>query len=395
MAYWKSNYRYTPLLARFIESCFRNEVITIKDLASSLGISVSYAYYLLRKLKSDLNFTIRAVPYYKKIGLTPLRCILTVESAMAKNFLFDLLSKHDYTSYISMCTGKVRGLYCEILVPKGREDELLMFLEFSLNYGIINDYMVSTVSSLRNIVLGFEWYDFSNDTWRFNWQSLLNELLLNADKDVSISSEEEDALSNVKFDDIDLIILHHMESDIFTTLKSMATQAKVTSQDLSYHYKNHVLKNKLINLVRPYWIPYPLEYSLFYVMDIVFEKTKALKGFIYSLQRKPLAYSFSFHEHNTHPSITLTGILPYKEIINFMNCLDSLKDHGIVRDYAHYILDTEKSKGKALPYWSYSDELGWLYSMDSCVKKISEFVGLHHEGKTKFAKAAERAIESK
>ncbi|RLF06484.1 MAG: hypothetical protein DRJ60_04295, partial [Thermoprotei archaeon] len=162
-----------------------------------------------------------------------------------------------------------------------------------------------------------------------------------------------------------------------------------------YHYKNHVLKNKLVKLVRPYWIPYPLEFSLFYVMDIVFEETKALKGFIHSIQRKPIAYSYSFYKYNSYPSITLTGILPYKEIINFMNCLDSLKDHGVVRDFAHYILDMEKSKGKALPYQCYSEELGWLYTMDYCVKELSKFVKLTYESGAKFTKAAERAIESK
>ncbi|MHC1628694.1 MAG: hypothetical protein ACXQTI_07680, partial [Candidatus Nezhaarchaeales archaeon] len=137
------------------------------------------------------------------------------------------------------------------------------------------------------------------------------------------------------------------------------------------------------------------ELSTFYVMDVTFEKINALKGFINALQRKPIAYSYSWYQTNSHPSATLAGIIPHKELSNFMNCLESLQDYGIVKAFTCHVLDLEKSKGRALPYHCYDEELGWLYSMDYCIEEILKLVKASHVGKARFAKAAERAIESK
>lgn len=390
---YESNYHYTRLVSRLIESCFQDRIISVKDLAHLLNMSPSYVYFLLKKLKNDMYFTIRALPYHERIKLNPLSCFLLIESTLHRDIVFKSLSQYDYVTYISPYHGRRRGIYCGFLVPSGREGDLITFFELLLSHSIIEDYVVRPLITVNSIVMGFEWYDFSRDLWYFDWSSLLSEILMRVDADeFGPFNEFKISTSNIRFDFYDLLILHHLEHDIFTNIRALASKMGATPQNLSYHYRNHV--HKLVKFIEPYWVPFSFEHSLFFVLDVTLENNKALRGFIDSLQRKPIAYSYAPYKLSPHPSIILSGILPYKELFNLAGLLDSLKDYGVVRDHALHILNVETSAGRALPYHRY-DEFGWRFNLEPCVKEVLKLAKQSHRGTVRLTRAIDKSIESR
>lgn len=392
MNVYNSNYRYTPRISNLIESFYQDRILSIKDLANILNVSPSYVYFLIKKLKSDMYFTVKAVPHYKKVKLSPLTCFLSIESTLYRDVILKVLSQHNYVIYIAPYYGGSKGVYCVFLVPSGREGDVKTFFELLLSYGIVKSYSSHSIITTRNIVMGFEWYDFSKDVWYFDWSSLLDEILLKIDDEPKLFDDFKTPTSYAKFDFYDLFILHHLEYDIFTNIGALASKIKVTPQNLSYHYKTHV--HNLIKMIKPYWVPISLEHSTFFVSDITFENNKALNGFVEALQRKPIAYSYAPYDLSSHPSIVLTGILPYREFLSFVNLLDSLRDYDIVRDHTLYILSTEMSAGKALPYNCY-DGSEWCFDLEPCIEEVLRLIKQAHKGMARLARAVDRSIESK
>lgn len=397
----RSNYEYTPLLARLIETCYQFRIFKLKDLTKLLDISTSYAHCLVKKLHEDLFFKIWAIPYHEKMGLRVLRCFLQVNSALYRQMLLELLSRHEFIiCMFQYRRGLDRGVYCEFLVPNGKEGELKSFFEFLQDHGIIDAHVIHPVIALKNLVMGFEWYDFSTNSWRFEWQNLLKDILSNIDSHRCLQSYElEPSTSTTKFDFYDLVIIHHLEQDALAPLKPLALKLKTSPQNLSYHYREHVLGNELIRATRPWWQPFLLEESLFYIVEIEFEGWGALNCFLRSLHRKPIAYSCSYSKQVTHPSVMLSGILPYDEFFNFLNLLDLLKDYGIVKDYDYYIFDLYGAKGRSLPCHCYDEAFGWRFETKSCLEGILKAAENVQKGKAKFVTKLDAkfvsAVESK
>ena len=391
----RSNYYYTPLVAKLIETCYQIRVIKLKDLAKHLGISTSYTHHLIKKLHRDLFFKIWAVPYHERVGLRVLRCLLQVDSATCRQILSELLPRHDFViSVFRYCGSLGKGVYCEFLVPDGKGVELASFLESLQSHGIINSFTIRPVIQLKNIVMGFEWYDFSTNSWRFDWQAFLKEVLSNIDShEYSQLYELKFSASSAKFDLYDLFILHHLEQEVFTSLTSLAPKLRTSPQNLSYHFRNHVLGNELIRTTRPWWSPFLFEESSLYVLEVRFKSHKVLNGFLESLHRKPIAYSCTCYEQAAYPSVILSGVLPYDELFSFVNLLDLLKDYGVVKDYDYYILDLYGSKGKALPYYCYDEVLGWRFELEPCLEEILKATRKAQEGRAKLASAADSKIE--
>lgn len=393
MNVYKSDYHYTRGISSFIESCFQDKIVSVRELAHLLNVSSSYIYFLLKKMNDDMYFAIRAVPHYEMVKLRPLSCSLLIESTLRRDAILKALSQHDYVIYAAPYHGKGRGIYCNLLAPSGGEGDVKTFFELLLSHGIIEDYVIHPLMTVENIVMGFEWYDFSKDVWYFDWASLLSEILMKVDINGSkLFDDLKTSTSNIKFDFYDLVLLHYLEHDIFTKIGALASKVGVTPQNLSYHYKNHV--HKLVKLVRPYWVPLSLEHSTFFVLDITFENCKALRGFVESLQRKPVAYSYALYKFSPHPSIMLSGFLPYKEFFNLTRFLDSLMDYGIVKDHMLYILDITMSTGRALPYHCY-DGFKWHFDLEPCVKEVWKLVMQDHRGMARLAKAADKSIVSR
>ncbi|RLF23150.1 MAG: hypothetical protein DRJ68_00405 [Thermoprotei archaeon] len=393
---WSSNYEYNRVMAGLIELCFSDGLLTVKDIASSLGVSLSYAYFLLKRLRRDLNFTIRAKPYYEKLGLRFAPCFMSVSSLSTKKALLEVFASLEYTLYAAPCDGHVRGLYFDFVVPMGCEGELLALLEFCSSSGLIDNYSLYFTSSPNNVVMGFEWYDFASHQWVYRWQELVDDVVKRADdsgfefRALALGYEQ---AGTAKIDWLDLLILHHLELDIFTSLKSMASVAGVTPQDMGYHFKNHVVKRGLVKVVRPYWVHVPLQNLCMGVIDLRFSKLSCLEGFIKALNRKPIAYSYTYYQVDSSPSILLGCAMPFKEFSMFMSCLDELRSLGLLKEFRELFLDIENSRGRALPYELFR-EGRWIYDIESCFSKLASMAEAQRV-EAKFARAAERAMESK
>jgi DNA-binding Lrp family transcriptional regulator len=396
---YSSSHEYSPLVAKLIETCYRTPVIKLKEIAEALGISVPYAHELIKRLKRDMYFKIWAVPHHERLRLRLLRCFLQVSSATYHRILLETLSQHDFVAYIAQCFGSLgSGIWCDFLVPEGKDRKLFSFFESLRSHKIIGSYVLHATTSFKNVVMGFEWYDFSTHTWRFDWQALLNDVLSKIDsQEPSYFYDLEPSIPRIKFDFYDLFILHHLEQDVFTPLTSLASKLGTSPQNLSHHFRNHVLRGGLIRATRPYWYPYLLKESSSYILKVEFEDIKGLSSFLESLHRKPIAHTCTYYGQAVHPLISLTGFLPYGEFFNFANFLDLLKDYGIIKDYCFYILDLHNSYVKCLPCHCYDEALGWCFDLEPYLEKILKMVKKVQEGRAKsiarLASAADSRIE--
>ncbi|MEM0320537.1 MAG: hypothetical protein QXS67_03915, partial [Candidatus Nezhaarchaeales archaeon] len=203
---------------------------------------------MFKKLRNDMYFVVRAIPDYERIKLQLFGCFLPIESMLHRDIVLTSLSRNDYVTYVAPYYGMSKGSLCTFLIPRSLESDLTSFLELLRCYGVIEDYLIRPTITTRNIVMGFEWYDFSKDAWCFKWPSLLNDVISNIDSERLDSFYDlKTSASSTTFDFYDLLILHHLEYDVFTNIGALASKARTTPQNLSYHYRNHV--HKLVKLV--------------------------------------------------------------------------------------------------------------------------------------------------
>jgi hypothetical protein len=358
---------------------------------------------LIKKLNRDAFFKIWASPHYDNIGLRVMRVFLQAKSNTYAQILLESLSRHDFILYIAQGYSNLgKGVYCEFLVPNDKERLLLSFLESLADGGIISAYDVCQVIAFGNIVMGFEWYDYSTNTWLFNWRALLENVLskVDLDKHLLITGLASSQTSRTpRFDFYDLCILHYLEQDVFSPLTSLALKLGTSPQNLSYHFRNHVLKNDLIRVTRPKWYPFLIEESSYYILNAEFENDKALNSFLESLNRKPIAYSWSYCKREAGHLVTIAGVLPYDELFNFIDFLDLLREHGILKRYDYYLLDIHRSYGKLLPYHCYDEAFGWRCDFEPYLKDILRMAKKVQEGRassaTKFVAKLASAADSK
>lgn len=200
--------------------------------------SVRYRY---RKFFLKKGVTIQATPNYQRLGFTRLVVFakLAPEFERWADVIFTALSEGCYLRSFTR-TILEREYIIHVAAPKQLKEECSAFFMILHQRGLFTKCKVLEFEELRNPPMKAEFYNFPDETWKFQWPK----------SEYATPTMAYRTFEKVeKYDRLDLLILKELEIDANRSLIQISKRVKVPVRTLQFHYLDHI---KGRNLVRAY-----------------------------------------------------------------------------------------------------------------------------------------------
>jgi hypothetical protein len=205
--------------------------------------SVRYRYH---KFFLKKGITIQATPNYSRLGFTRLIVFakLAPELESRANALFTSLSE---SCYLRSFTRTIieHEYIIHVAVPKQLKQACSAEFKRFRDAGLFTECRIYEFEEFRNPPMKAEFYNFPDETWKFQWPEPGDEKPTFALK----TNERTE-----KYDRFDLLILKELEIDANRRLVQISERVGVPARMLRFHYLNHV---EMRNLVRAYRVSWP------------------------------------------------------------------------------------------------------------------------------------------
>jgi len=205
--------------------------------------SVRYRY---RKFFLNKGMAIQATPNYPRLGFTR----LIVFAKLAPEFeswaaaIFTSMSESCYLRSFTR-TILEHEYIIHVAPPKQFKEECSAVFRRFHDAGLFTECRVLEFEEIRNPPMKAEFYNFPNETWKFQWPKPDDEKPTFAHR--TLEKVE-------KYDRFDLLILKELEIDANRSLVQISGRVGVPAGTLQFHYLNHVEGR---NLVRAYNMSWP------------------------------------------------------------------------------------------------------------------------------------------
>ena len=288
--------------------------IAIKEIAEKSNLSRPYVSLRLQKLKDEYRIQASFKPLLKKLGLKPVVAIYRSSQS-----LLDFLKKNPpYVRSVSrIIKSTLDGLIVYGYVPEKYVDEYL---------DLIPEDPVKTYIGERIV----KWRPDLSKATHYHRKKITVDWKAANEQAKSAVYEEED-LSRVPIDSIDMFIIREKEKWAYTPLtqiseiieatwRSEKIKKKASPQLLEYHWKKHILKIWDFNEVR---IFFPIEIAPIAFHYIRFKDDNALKAFLNAFSRN-IIYNSTTIVLDERPAVFASIKMPCAEMIEFMKFVHNL-----------------------------------------------------------------------
>jgi len=213
------------------------------------------------------------------------------------------------------------------------------------------------------------WFDGDNGNWVFPWDEWIEEIQNERTKLPFPLVEPEDYPQ--KADYIDIIILKEFEKNAAVKFTDLAKILHESLQTIEYHYKEHVIKERLLESWQTYMLYFDVATSDLIFFKFDFDNHEKLSKFALSLLDKPFVTTVGkvFSEN----SLLVQAYLPRAELGELTRRLSKLVREGFLRFYYYIILDGRRTKRETIPYQSFKGP-SWIYDHNKHLKKLQESV---------------------
>jgi hypothetical protein len=192
------------------------------------------------------GMTIQATPNYPRLGFTR----LIVFARLAPEFeswaaaIFTSMSEGCYLR--SFTRSIIEHEYIiHVAAPKQLKEECSAVFLRLRDAGLFTECRVLEFEEIRNPPMKAEFYNFPNETWKFQWPK-------SDDERPTIVHRTHEKVE--KYDRFDLLILKELEIDANRSLVQISRRVNVPARMLQFHYLRHVVGR---NLVRAYNVSWP------------------------------------------------------------------------------------------------------------------------------------------
>ncbi|MBI3860229.1 MAG: hypothetical protein HY296_08400 [Thaumarchaeota archaeon] len=202
--------------------------------------------YKVKKRFGKLGFRFQAEVDYAKLGLQlhlgTFRFSRAYESSAPK--FFRALNRSGYLTHFSKVIPQ--GYYVAIFtLPPGVVKAHLTTLRNFQRQGLLTWFRLEEIATERHRQMDPAFFNFRSGTWEVEW----NRLNEQAGSPLPVGGSKP-----VKFDYVDLLIVKELQIDAMEHVVQMGKKLKVHSKRLEYHYRTHVLKQKLVPQYRVRWM---------------------------------------------------------------------------------------------------------------------------------------------
>ena len=204
--------------------------------------SVRYRY---RKFFLNKGLTIQATPNYSRLGFTRLVVFAKLAPELESRAAAIFTSMNE-SCYLRGFTRTIieHEYIIHVAAPKQLKEECAAVFSRFRDAGLFTGCKILEFEEIRNPPMKAEFYNFPDETWRFQWPKP-------GDEKPAFALRTHQKIE--KYDRFDLLILKELEIDANRNLVQISERVGVPLRTLQFHYLNHVERRSLVRAYKLSW----------------------------------------------------------------------------------------------------------------------------------------------
>ncbi len=317
------------------------------------GAHVETIRYKIKKQFRKLGFRIHADVDYGKLGLT----LHWATFHFSRSYyevapkILRILNQIGYLTYFAKIIPQ--GHYVALFaLPSGKTQQYRGFLRGLQKAGVFEDFTIDEVLVSRHKSMDTRFFNFQSGKWEVEWNKV---------KEGAGAPLQNDRRDNHQVADYyDLLLIKELQIDALQHVVAAARKLKVNQKTFEYHYRAHVLKQKLIPSYIVRWMQ-DQEKTLAHTVMLTRMTFRGLKETEFSnVQRAVSKIPFLWAEELLHDGTYIATLcVPGPELLTTFNYLNGEVSDLYSKVEVGYIKLPEASLF-TIPYEMYGDD-GWKF----------------------------------
>ena len=331
--------------------------------------SVRYRY---RKFFLGKGMTIQATPNYPRLGFTRLIVFAKLAPELESRATAIFTSMSESCFLRSFTRTIIEHEYIiHVAPPRHLKEECSAVFRRFLEAGLFTECSILEFEEFRNPPMKVEFYNFPDETWKFEWPQP-------GDEKPTFALKAHEKVQ--KYDRFDLLILKELEIDARRTLAQMSERVAVPVRLLQFHYLNHVEGRNLVRAYRLSWPGSRYDYEHGRPVtrkDRYVEATILLEGATRSenaelrvlLNRIPFLWSEAFE-----PNYCAEVFIPNDLYIGFLEYLEDFAGR-VGEKMKVFVMDQDRALRFTISYQLFDAETkNWRLEQDSIDGMLDDLV---------------------
>lgn len=339
-------------------------------IARKLGMHPRTLRDRVKRLKSHFFLELLTGLYHTNIGLK--KAVVLAEAIPGREtVLLDCLSANDFWIYLGPCYGMFDGCVGVFTIPKDHCSQFDNFLHEIEKIGAARKIRHFWSTCFHGVSFTDKWFDSSSQKWIFKWEEWIREIPKKGTELPYTLLDPHDFPQ--KADKLDVLILKELEKNPEITFAKLGEVLEASPQKIHYHYKNHILKNGLVECYGA--TLFGRECPDIKFMLFRFDDREKLAKFAVSLLDKPFVDIVGkLLGHNA--LIIFSRLLDFEEFRKFRERLSKLIKTGFLQGYSYAIINSKAAKHQTFSY-EYFDEnkRSWIYDHEKHLDNLRSLVG--------------------
>lgn len=286
-----------------------------------------------------------------------------------EDLLFEGLKANEFWIFVNRYYGMNEGCVGVYTIPKENSRDFEQFLYHLEKLRVARNIRFFWSTCFQSVHSRLKWFDDTKETYVFHWDRWIEQIPAQSTKLPYTLIDPEDF--PIKTDEIDLFILKELEKDPTTSLAKIAEMLDVSQQFLGYHYRNHILKQQLIESFEVWSFHFDPAISDMLIFTFEFPTMKKLAKFATSLLDKPFVGGMG--KVISKNALIVDIYLPRLEFRRFIDALAVMIKGDLLKDYSYVIRDLRKVDRQTIPYEHFKDGT-WTYHHRKHVKNVQNLV---------------------
>ena len=363
----------TALDVSILEALCEYTPRNLSKVAKAVGISRHALEFRLKRMKSNPNIFLRmhTSVYHTDIGLK--KAIVFVEARPGfEQLLFDCLKSNGFWLYICRSFGIGEGCIAIYAIPADHCNEFEEFIYELKRLGLASNIQIYWTTCFQGGRITSTWFDSRGNNWVFNWENWINEIRYQK-TDLPYTLIEPKSYS-ISADEIDVQILMMLEQDGTRSIKEIAETLGISRQRAQYHYKNHILKGKLIEGYEIFVMRYGDDPSVMAYFILSFHDYKRFAKFTRSCLNK--FFVLTMGKILGQNALIMEIFLPLNEFRNFIDTLSIMAKNKLIKSYRYAIQDL-RIRCRQTFSGEYFRDKSWIYDHEEHMKMLHQLVKSH------------------
>jgi len=339
----------------------------ILKLAKKIGIPTQTMRDRIKNLKSHFSLYLQVNTYHTFIGL---KKAVVFARATPGHFrtLWASLKANGYWLYLAARYDMAESCFGIYGIPIDHADEFEQFLKEIEKLKIAQSIELFWSTCIQTVNLTDNWYDHDSECWVFEWDKWIQNIE-NQGTQLPYTLVEQESYPQ-KADKIDIITLKELEKNAECKLHDIAKLLGVPLQTVGYHFKNHVIKKRLIEGYMVLLRHFEAASDIFF-FRFNFHDEKNMAKFALSLMNKPFARSIGkiFGENAIYGQI----YLPREQFRGFTRSLTKLIRKGLLKSYDYAIEDLSRKQAQTISYEFFENNM-WVYNHKKHIENLRNIV---------------------